>query len=183
MDQEDLAIQSLTGFGLDGVLSGLSLPSASSLSNELGLSGLSGFDPSWLSGDGAIGMGQGEDFEEEVDNELGQEEDVVSVPSVKDEVRSPWPSGVPPRKKRKVARSKENAGSGGPSSKMASEEPRGVNDLYPWFEPGKILNFTNLFPESTAKKHTVNTKPLQSMAVLLAYESLNRLTESTCDHV
>ena len=79
-DESDV-ISTLTGFSLNSVLSGLDLPTGPGLSNQLGISGVAGFtanqiyNDKWGNDPDAVGPGEGEDWEDEVDSD---EEVVVS---------------------------------------------------------------------------------------------------------
>lgn len=172
---EDLFPSSLTGFGLDLVLASLQLPSTSALGNQLGLSGLDSDTTTRLfSGfaeEGAIGKGEGEDYEDEVDLEIKREEQEDIWGSETDggphpllpatTERSPLHDdeplndeddifGEPARKKRRKMK----------KTRIVEEKrPPDVLELFPDFEPGKILNFTELLKGHTLKKSRVKYRP------------------------
>ncbi|KZT30726.1 TAF1 transcription initiation factor TFIID subunit TAF1 [Neolentinus lepideus HHB14362 ss-1] len=147
MSEETDVISALTGFSLDRVLSGLSLPSTSALSNQLGISGLPSLDSKQIygdnwDGDGAVGVDQGEDFEDQVDRELEEEGD--SVASVKMEAESP--GSMPTQRHVRVVR-------------RLVERPKTVYERFPTFEKDKILDFTELFKGYTVPKSRVSKRP------------------------
>ncbi|KAI0308313.1 TAF1 transcription initiation factor TFIID subunit TAF1 [Multifurca ochricompacta] len=153
MSNEDDAVSALTGFSLDHVLSGLSLPRAG-LSNQLGISGIPTLSSSqiyndkWDGDDGAVGAGEGEDFEDEVDREIKEEEEEEEP--VKMEVMSP----VAPLKQRRVR-----------VVRRLVERPKTVYERFPSFEKDKILDFTELFQGFAVKKSRVVRRPLQLESV------------------
>lgn len=149
---ENEAISALTGFSLDHILTDLSLPSGSALTNKLGISATAALNPSQIYNDkwdeeGTIGPGQGEDWEDEVDREL-EEEDYVEAP-VKIEVNSP--DGARPRQKRvRVV-------------KRLVERPKTVYERFPAFEKDKVLDFSELFKGFTGKKSRLVKKPFNGV--------------------
>ncbi|KAI0257021.1 hypothetical protein BJV78DRAFT_1357186 [Lactifluus subvellereus] len=150
---EDDAVSALTGFSLDHILSDLSLPSAG-LSNKLGISGIPTLSSSqiyndkWDNDDGAVGAGEGEDFEDEVDRELKEEEEEEDP--VKMEVMSP----AAPLKQRRVR-----------NVRRLVERPKTVYERFPSFEKNKVLDFTELFQGFAVKKSRVVRRPLQLESV------------------
>ncbi|KIP11796.1 hypothetical protein PHLGIDRAFT_27789 [Phlebiopsis gigantea 11061_1 CR5-6] len=139
-DESD-AIATLTGFSLDSVLTGLDLPTGPGLSNQLGISGVPVFSKNQIYNDKwddeeAIGPGQGEDYEDEVNRELEQEEEEEEYP-VKMEVESPH-MGRKEKKKTIIRR--------------LVERPKTVYERFPMFERDKILDFTELFKGYTVPK-------------------------------
>ncbi|KAH9065639.1 TAF1 transcription initiation factor TFIID subunit TAF1 [Lactarius vividus] len=153
MPNEDDAVSALTGFSLDHILSDLSLPSAG-LSNRLGISGIPTLSSSqiyndkWDKDDGAVGAGEGEDFEDEVDRELKEEEEEEGP--VKMEIMSPE---APPKQRRmRIVR-------------RLVERPKTVYERFPSFEKDKVLDFTELFQGFAVKKSRVVKRPLQLESV------------------
>jgi hypothetical protein len=146
---QDDAVSALTGFSLDHVLSDLSIPSTG-LSNKLGISGIPTLSSSqiynekWDKDDGAVGAGEGEDFEDEVDRELKEEEEEDD--SVKMEFMSP----VGPFKQRRVR-----------VIRRLVERPKTVYERFPSFEKNKVLDFTELFQGFAVKKSRVVKRPIQ----------------------
>ena len=146
---QDDAVSALTGFSLDHVLSDLSIPSTG-LSNKLGISGIPTLSSSqiynekWDRDDGAVGAGEGEDFEDEVDRELKEEEE--DEEPVKMEFMSP----VAPFKQRRVR-----------VVRRLVERPRTVYERFPSFEKNKVLDFTELFQGFAVKKSRVVKRPIQ----------------------
>lgn len=146
---QDDAVSALTGFSLDHVLSDLSIPSTG-LSNKLGISGIPTLSSSqiynekWDKDDGAVGAGEGEDFEDEVDRELKEEEEEEDP--VKFESMSP----VAPFKQRRVR-----------VIRRLVERPKTVYERFPSFERNKILDFTELFQGFAVKKSRVVKRPIQ----------------------
>lgn len=148
---QDDAVSALTGFSLDHVLSDLSIPSTG-LSNQLGISGIPTLSSSqiyndkWDEDEGAVGAGEGEDFEDEVDRELKEEEEEEEP--VKMEAVSP----VSPFKQRRVR-----------VVRRLVERPKTVYERFPSFEKNKVLDFTELFQGFAVKKSRVVKRPLQCL--------------------
>ncbi|KAN0134297.1 Protein of unknown function (DUF3591) domain containing protein [Lactarius tabidus] len=153
MPNEEEAVSALTGFSLDHILSDLSLPSAG-LSNRLGISGIPTlsstqiYNDKWEEDDGAVGAGEGEDFEDEVDRELKEEEEEEGP--VKMEAMSP----EAPLKQQRVR-----------IIRRLVERPRTVYERFPSFEKNKVLDFTELFQGFAVKKSRVVKRPLQLESV------------------
>ncbi|ETW87080.1 hypothetical protein HETIRDRAFT_468878 [Heterobasidion irregulare TC 32-1] len=151
---ENEVISALTGFSIDHVLTGLSLPSGSALSNQLGISGIPSLNSSQIYGkwdnDGAVGEGEGEDYEDEVNRELEEEEEEEES-FVKTEVESPKASNLQKKRVRIVRR--------------FVERPKTVYERFPMFEKNKILDFTELFKGYTGTKPRVMRRPLQMETV------------------
>lgn len=146
-------IGALTGFSLDHVLQGMSLPSGSGLSNKLGISGLSSLNSSQIYKDqwddeGAVGVGQGQDWEDEVDRELEDEVDgeaqLDGLIKMEDDDE---PSEVPQTQKRKRI------------VRRLVERPKSVYERFPAFEKDKVLDFSELFKGYTAKKSRLSKRP------------------------
>lgn len=150
--EENDVIGALTGFSLDHVLAGMSLPSSSGLSNQLGIAGLSALNSSQIykddwEEDGAVGAGEGQDWEDEVDREL-QDEGSELGGMVKMEAESP--SALPQRQKRtRIVR-------------RLVERPKSVYERFPAFEKDRVLDFTELFKGRTVKKSRLSKRPFQS---------------------
>jgi transcription initiation factor TFIID subunit 1 len=148
--EEDSVIQTLTGFDLDNVLTSLSLP-AGSVSNQLGISGVPALDRGQIYNDnwddGAVGAGEGDDWEDEVDRELQAEGD-LDAPPVKMELDSP---GVKPKQKRIR------------TIRRLIERPKTVYERFPDFHQGKVLDFTELFKGKTVQKSRLTKRPFSGM--------------------
>ena len=146
---ENEVISALTGFSLNHILTGLSLPIGSGLSSQLGISGNPSINASqiysdkWDDDEEAVGPGQGEDWEDEVDREMEDEED--EEPPVKMEVDSPIAVRQKQRRVRVV--------------KRLVERPKTVYERFPAFEKDKILDFSDLFKGYTGKKSRLAKKP------------------------
>jgi transcription initiation factor TFIID subunit 1 len=140
-DESDV-ISTLTGFSLNHVLDGLQLPAGTNLSNQLGISGISTlsstqiYNDKWEDEEEAIGADQGQDWEAEIDKEMLEEVEGERA-SVKREVMSP---GFQPKLKRTRV------------IKRLVERPKSVYELFPSFDRGKILNFTEILKGNTARK-------------------------------
>lgn len=152
---ENEAISALTGFSLNHILTGLSLPSGSALSNQLGISGNPALNSSQIYSDkwdedGTIGPGQGQDWEEEVDKELEEEE--YAEPPVKMEVDSPG-QARPKQKRVRVV-------------KRLVERPKTVYERFPAFEKDRVLDFSELFKGYTGRKSRLAKKPFHGMFVI-----------------
>lgn len=166
MDDEAFDQKAIRGLGLDTVLADLELPSSASLGNQLGLSGLNFYTSSRLFAgfpeEGAIGVGEGDDYEDEVDMEIKKEEEdvdmgtmsplrpVVATATPSDEDEDDLFGPEPPRKRRKKSKA---------ARKAITERPKDVGELFPTFEPGKILDFTELFKGRAIKKSRVKARP------------------------
>ncbi|KAG6862165.1 hypothetical protein C0995_004247 [Termitomyces sp. Mi166 len=146
-DEND-AISALTGFSLNHLLDGLSLPNGAGLANQLGLTGVSAlnsgqiYNDKWNDED-AVGADQGQDWEDEIDREMreeGESEDAL----VKQETQSP---GL--RQKQKRVR----------VVKRLVERPKTVYERFPAFEKDKILDFSELFKGYTVRKSRLGKRP------------------------
>lgn len=188
-------VQALTGMlsGLDDILASLDLPPTTGISNQLGLSGIEDGATSDLfagfGGDGAIGHGEGDDFEDEVAKELRDEdalgygeEDMdtdVKMENITPQaplrgLREDYDDGLmdedddlfgapePPRKRRRVQKA-ERA--------YQTRKPHNVHDLFPSFEPGKILNFTDIFKGRVLHKSRVKHRPIRGEHPLVLADS------------
>lgn len=138
---------------MDHILSGLSLPSGSGLSNQLGISGLPAlstkqiYNEDW--DDDAVGLDEGKDWEDEVDKELENEPVFEEFPI---KVENESPRGLRKAKKVKVIR-------------RLVERPKTVRERFPAFEHGKILDFTELFAGYTGRKSRISKRLLQGLSV------------------
>lgn len=145
---ENEAIAALTGFSLEGVLTGLDLPTGPGLSNQLGISNIPALNKSELFNakwdDQAIGAGEGQDWEDEVARELEEEEEEDEPSYVKMEVESPL-MGRKEKRKRTITR--------------RIERPKTVYERFPTFERDKILDFTELFKGNTVYKSRLSKRP------------------------
>lgn len=147
---EDSVIGALTGFSLNNILGELHLPGGgSALSNRLGITGLPSLNPrsiyadDWAGTDdeGAVGVGEGDDWEDEVDKEL--EDEMDSVKQEEEELSGPPPA--PERRVRVVRR--------------LVERPKTVYERFPAFEKDKTLDFSELFKGQVVKKSRINKRP------------------------
>jgi hypothetical protein len=160
---QDDAVSALTGFSLDHVLSDLSIPSTG-LSNKLGISGIPTLSSSQIYNDkydedeGAVGAGEGEDFEDEVDRELKEEEEEEEP--VKMEAVSP----VAPFKQRRVR-----------IVRRLVERPKTVYERFPSFEKNRVLDFTELFQGFAVKKSRVVKRPLQCTCFYVVHSLLTNV--------
>ncbi|KAG2023004.1 atypical/TAF1 protein kinase [Coprinopsis cinerea AmutBmut pab1-1] len=150
MATEDETISALTGFSLSHVLEGLQLPTSDGLRNQLGITGIPEltskqiYNDKW-DDDEAVGPDQGEDWEAEIDREM-QEEEEEEESRVKEEVRSPQLK----KKERRVR-----------VVKRLVERPPTVEERFPTFAKGKVLDFTELFKGYTVKKSRLSKRPYQ----------------------
>lgn len=106
----------------------------------------------------AVGLDQGDDYEDEVDDEI-KREDVAAGPSgERSQARAGSPkrlrfgpdgetSAPRPRKKRKVAKPTE------------PPKPRDIKDIWPSFETGKVVNFTELLRYKVERKPRTHYHP------------------------
>ncbi|KAG6832536.1 hypothetical protein H0H92_000165 [Tricholoma furcatifolium] len=153
-DEND-AISALTGFSLNHVLDGLSLPAGSGLTNQLGIAGLSALNSQQIYNDkwddeDAVGVGQGKDWEDEIDREM-RDEDESDDAAVKQEARSP--GGL--RQKQKRVR----------VVKKLVERPKTVYERFPSFEKDKVLDFSELFKGFTVRKSRLGKRPFHAETV------------------
>ncbi|PCH34054.1 atypical/TAF1 protein kinase [Wolfiporia cocos MD-104 SS10] len=148
-DENDV-ISALTGFSLDNVLSGLNIQTGpGALSDRLGLSGATTFTATQIYNDtwddpDAVGPGEGEDFEDEVNREL-EEEGSDKDALVKTEIESPKQLGTKEKRKRVIRRQ--------------VERPKTVYERFPTFEKDKVLNFTELFKGFTVQRSRISKRP------------------------
>ncbi|KAF8846178.1 TAF1 transcription initiation factor TFIID subunit TAF1 [Paxillus ammoniavirescens] len=153
--EENDVISTLTGFSLDNVLQGLSLPTGSGLTSSLGITGLPALDSAqiysekWDEDEEAVGADQGEDYEDEVDREL--ENETLDGDIVKVEVQSPVAMRSTEKRVRIV--------------KRLVERPKTVYERFPGFEKDKILDFSDLFKGYTGKKLRITKRPLVAESV------------------
>ncbi|KIK94115.1 hypothetical protein PAXRUDRAFT_828325 [Paxillus rubicundulus Ve08.2h10] len=152
---ENDVISTLTGFSLDNILQGLSLPTGIGLTSSLGITGLPALDSAqiynekWDDEEEAVGADQGEDYEDEVDREL--ENETLDGDVVKVEVQSP----VAMRSSKKRVR----------VVKRLVERPKTVYERFPGFEKDWILDFSDLFKGYTRKKLRITKRPLVAESV------------------
>jgi len=141
---------------LDHILTGLSLPSGTGLSNQLGISGIPSlsskqiYNEEW--DDDAVGLEEGKDWEDEVDRELENEPVFEEFP-IKTEAESP--GGLRRAKRIRVI-------------KRLVERPKTVRERFPAFEHNKVLDFTELFAGYTVRKSRISKRPLQGKLILWA---------------
>ena len=148
--EENDVISALTGFSINHVLDGLSLPVGGGLSNQLGISGVPTLNSAQIYNDkwddDAVGPDQGEDWEDEIDREMREEAE--SNGFVKHEAHSP--NGVQAKQKRiRVV-------------KRLVERPKSVYERFPAFEKDKTLDFSELFKGYTVHKSRLAKRPYQS---------------------
>lgn len=152
-DEND-AISALTGFSLNHLLDGLSLPNNTALANQLGITGISALNSGQIYNDkwdeDAVGADQGQDWEEEIDREMREEEETEEA-LVKQETQSP---GL--RQKQKRIR----------VVKRLVERPKTVYERFPAFEKDKILDFSELFKGYTVRKSRLGKRPFHGMLYL-----------------
>ncbi|CAE6501787.1 unnamed protein product [Rhizoctonia solani] len=142
---EDDVIKSLT----TGEVNANSLGTFSALgldfSGGLGLSLGQSFDPSWAYEDGAVGTGQGDDWEDTVDKELEDE----PMDEVKEEIASPGlfsPAASPKPRRRLVKKTRT----------IVVERKPNVKDMFPAFEPTGTCDFTELFKGKVPSKSRIH---------------------------
>lgn len=121
------------------------------MTNRLGLVGTASltsnqiYSEKWDDAD-AVGPGEGEDWEDEVDREL-EAEGSDDGAQVKTEMESPKQMGKGEKRKKVVIR--------------RIERPKTVHERFPTFEKDKVLNFTELFKGFTVQKSRVSRRPFQ----------------------
>ncbi|KAJ6621101.1 TAF1 transcription initiation factor TFIID subunit TAF1 [Mycena sp. CBHHK59/15] len=144
--EENEAISTLTGFSLTNILGDL-IPSSSSLTNRLGLTGTSALNSNQIYGnkwddEDAVGRDQGEDWEAQIDKEMEEEED-EDIP-IKAEPQSP--GAFKTEKRVRII-------------KRLVERPKSVYERFPAFEQNKILDFSELFKGYTVQKSRLSKRP------------------------
>ncbi|KAF8807785.1 atypical/TAF1 protein kinase [Phlegmacium glaucopus] len=148
--EENDVISALTGFSINHVLDGLSLPVGGGLSNQLGISGVPTLNPAQIYNDkwdedDAVGPDQGEDWEDEIDREMREEAE--SDGFVKYDAHSP--NGIQAKQRRiRVV-------------KRLVERPKSVYERFPAFERDKVLDFSELFKGYTVHKSRLAKRPYQ----------------------
>ncbi|KAF5388608.1 hypothetical protein D9757_004600 [Collybiopsis confluens] len=136
-NEENDAISALTGLSLGNILGDLNVATGS-LNNQLGISGIPALSSNQIYNDNyndedAVGLDQGDDWEDQIDAEMAQEGDET----VKTESRSP-------ALKEKQRRTKV--------VKRLVERPKSVYERFPAFEKDRVLDFSELFKGYTARK-------------------------------
>ncbi|KAF7337444.1 putative transcription initiation factor TFIID subunit [Mycena sanguinolenta] len=145
-DEND-AISALTGFSLTSILGDL-IPSSSSLTNRLGLSGSSALNAAQIYGEkwdddaDAVGRDQGEDWEDQIDKEMEEE-------------------GEGGRTRVKII-------------KRLVERPKSVYERFPSFEQDKILDFSDLFKGYTVQKSRLSKRPFHIETVYPRKKEISR---------
>jgi transcription initiation factor TFIID subunit 1 len=158
-DEND-AISALTGFSINHVLGDLSLPAGSGLTNRLGISGLPTlnaeqiYSDKWEKDDEAVGPEQGQDWEDVIDRELREEEDVEPTNMRQDDLTTT---------RRKERRTR--------IIKRLVERPKTVYERFPAFERGKVLDFSELFKGYTVHKSRLSKRPYQGRLFFSRYAS------------
>ena len=102
------------------------------------------YNDKWDEDEEAVGVDQGEDYEDEVDRELENESFAGDV--VKLEAQSPVSMRLKEKRVRIV--------------KRLVERPRTVYERFPGFEKDKVLDFSDLFKGYTGKKSRITKRPL-----------------------
>jgi transcription initiation factor TFIID subunit 1 len=152
MQEEQSAISALTGFSLNHLLTDLSLPSNSNLAGRLGISGIPNlssdeiYNDKWGDDDGAVGRGAGKDYEAEVDAELQDDQEDFDVKMEEEDV---FEEERPPKRMKTVTR--------------LVERPKTVNERFPTFEKGKVLDFTELLKGVSIHKSRISKRPFHGM--------------------
>jgi hypothetical protein len=140
---ENDVLGALSGFGLDSVLGSLDLPSGTGLSSQLGIGGVRNIADAW-DDDGAVGQGEGDDWEDEITAELA-EEDVVPPGAWTIKAEEPQL----PDRVRVVRR--------------LVERPKTVYERFPGFERDRTLAFTEMFQGHAARKSRVSKRPFHGL--------------------
>jgi hypothetical protein len=116
--------------------------------------------------DGVIGLGEGEDFEEEVDKEIRRDDISDGANGLPKSPRTGSPKRIRfgaerelarPRKKRRVAKPEY------------PETPRTIKDVWPTFEPGAPLNFTQMLRYKVERKPRTHYHPLPTGTLIRAF--------------
>src|ERR1700722_14069723 len=152
--EENEVVSALTGFSLDQILTTLSLPARSALSSQLGISGIPALKSSNIlnenwDDDGAVGSGQGQDWEAEVDREMQEEGPDESIMKPEMHVREK-------KKRTRVVR-------------RLVERPKSVYERFPAFERDKILDFSELFKGYTVRKSRLAKRPFHGTLCIFTF--------------
>ncbi|KAG9084077.1 hypothetical protein FS749_005511 [Ceratobasidium sp. UAMH 11750] len=143
---EDEVIKSLTtgdvSAGALGTFSALGLDFSGGLGLSLGDPSTS-FNPAWAYEDGAVGTGEGDDWEDTVDAEMGNGD---GDDEVKAEASSPGLFSPPAPKRRLVKKTR---------TVVVPKKPN-VRDMFPAFDPARPCDFTELFKGRVPVKPRVN---------------------------
>lgn len=144
MEQEDDVIKSLTTGEVNpnalGAFSALGLDFSGGLGLSLG-DPSSSFNPAWAYEDGAVGTGEGDDWEDTVDAEMDGADD-----DVKEEAPSPGLFSPAAPRRRLVKKSR---------TIVIPRKPN-VRELFPAFDPNRPCDFTELFRGRVAAKSRIN---------------------------
>ncbi|KIY67523.1 TAF1 transcription initiation factor TFIID subunit TAF1 [Cylindrobasidium torrendii FP15055 ss-10] len=148
-DENDV-INALTGFSLNNILDGLSLPGGAGLSNQLGISG-SNLSSKQIYNDDfdedAIGNDQGEDWEAQIEHEF--ENEVVDD------------SAMQYMQARQVKTKEKRIH----VVKKLVPRPKSVYERFPAFEKDRVLDFSELFKGNTISKSRLAKRPFQIESV------------------
>jgi hypothetical protein len=149
---ENDVLGALSGFGLDSVLGSLDLPSGTGLSSQLGIGGVRNIADAW-DDDGAVGQGEGDDWEDEITAELA-EEDVVPPGAWTIKAEEPQLPEIPlfSMKERRVR-----------VVRRLVERPKTVYERFPGFERDRTLAFTEMFQGHAARKSRVSKRPFHGV--------------------
>lgn len=146
MADESTALSAMTGFSINGVLEGLDLPTGG-LTDQLGFNlGRAGqlFGDDWAAE--AVGRGQGDDWEEEVDRDMmNEEQDLDDQPMY---ATFDVPGTKTGGKRVKVVRT-------------LVPKKKTIHELFPSYRKDKVLNFTDLFQGHIPRKVASTRRPLQ----------------------
>jgi transcription initiation factor TFIID subunit 1, fungi type len=146
--EESDVFGALSGFGLDSVLGSLDLPSGTGLTNQLGIAGVQNIPEGW-DDDGAVGRGEGDDWEDEITAELANEDTTLPDASIV-KAEEPLFDGAMlfPMKERRVR-----------VVRRLVERPKTVYERFPGFEKDRVLAFTEMFQGHATMKSRVSKRP------------------------
>jgi hypothetical protein len=162
-EEEDI-FRSFNFLGVDDIFRSEGVNATADDINQLGLTGLGVPDFSkWSGGEGAIGAGEGEDLEDEVDLEI---KDEVETPPLFSGDEDPWNSSAKrkndaeegPRKKRRKRKIRETSTTAQPSVEKKLDL---FKDIYPSYRKDAILDFTELFRDKVIRKPRLKVRPIQ----------------------
>ncbi|KZS95904.1 hypothetical protein SISNIDRAFT_483323 [Sistotremastrum niveocremeum HHB9708] len=153
-DEETRAVSALTGLGLDHFLSDAGLPSANVYANQLGIAGLPSLTSNEIYNENfdedededAIGADVGEDMEEDVEPETDMDTSTNGV-----QANAYASTATREDEQRKVKKTR--------LVKRMVEKPKTVYERFPTFQPGKVLDFSELFKGFTVRKSRVSKRP------------------------
>lgn len=125
----------------------------------------SGVPNVWGVDDGIIGHDQGEDFEDDVDEEIKQEPDDDAPLGGPLQPLQPFSLSQAQKRTGEVRESRPRKKQ---KAIVVPEKPRTIKDVWPMFEPGKVLNFTQMLQGKVTKKSRAHYQDLGCKAIIFS---------------